>query len=83
MRLLNRLTGKIGAGVLTTEHSASSYGQPVLLVAGEAYGTADAVLFFACGVSAEEAVALLDAGYGAVLAEGGVYDAVCRKAGGS
>lgn len=27
--------------VLTTEHSASSYGQPVLLIGGEAFGPGD------------------------------------------
>lgn len=30
-----------GLGVLTTEHSASSYGLPVLLIGGEAYGPHD------------------------------------------
>ena len=32
-----------GVGVLTTEHPSSSYGQPVLVVRGRAYGAADIV----------------------------------------
>jgi hypothetical protein len=31
--------------VLTTDHAASSYGRPVLVVAGVAYGAADVVTF--------------------------------------
>lgn len=44
------MTGRItiyrsaeGAAVLTTEHAASSYGVPVLVVGGEAYGPGDAL----------------------------------------
>ena len=35
LSMLAVLTGKTVAAVATTQHSASSYGQPVLLVAGE------------------------------------------------
>ena len=31
------------AAELSTDHAASSYGQPVLVIAGEAYGVADLV----------------------------------------
>jgi hypothetical protein len=33
----------LAAGTLTTEHAASSYGQPVLVVAGQAYGQQDQI----------------------------------------
>lgn len=33
----------LGTGVLTTDHAASSYGQPVLVVDGRAYGPNDTV----------------------------------------
>lgn len=33
--------GTLEEAVLTTEHSASSYGRPVLCFGGEAYGTGD------------------------------------------
>jgi hypothetical protein len=33
---------RIGSGVLTTDHAASSYGQPVLVIDGRAYGAAEA-----------------------------------------
>lgn len=32
---------RIGEGLLTDEHAASSYGQPILVVAGRAYGPGD------------------------------------------
>jgi len=38
------LNGWTGEGMITTEHSASSYGFPVLLVDGEPVGTAEAAL---------------------------------------
>lgn len=41
---------------LTTEHSASSYGQPVLLVEGEVYGPGDLIEFYGLLMRAREAV---------------------------
>lgn len=44
---------------LTTTHAASSYGQPVLTVAGQAYGPADAL---PSGITAGEFVRMFLAG---------------------
>lgn len=64
MRLKNRLD-QIKKATLTTDHAASSYGQPVLVIDREPYGTFDASLNNLRIVEAtdEEREALKAAGY--------------------
>ena len=65
MRFRNMLTGHEFAGTLTAEHSASSYGQPVLvdLSSGEALALFDAVVLEIIEASTAQRAALQDAGY--------------------
>lgn len=61
--------GVIVSAVVTTEHSASSYGQPVLVVDGEALGSAeaDALGLVVTKCTLEEWVALYRGRYYGVL----------------
>lgn len=54
-----------GEAVITAEHSASSYGQAVLVIDGEAVGTAEAALAGYRIIEATEAerAALIKSGY--------------------
>ncbi len=59
------LEGWEGEAELSTEHSSSSYGQPVLLIEGEPVGTLEAALgqYEVIEASEEERAALEAAGY--------------------
>jgi len=41
MKLHQPMTGKTESAVVTTNHSASCYGQPVVVIYGQAYGAMD------------------------------------------
>ncbi len=43
MRLTCEISDLGAEGILTTDHALSSYGQPVLVVDGSAYGSGDVV----------------------------------------
>ena len=47
-------TGKVFDGLVTTDHAASSYGQAVLVVEGEAVGTAEFAALWQLMLSASD-----------------------------
>lgn len=59
------IVGKLRRADLTTEHAASSYGRPVLVIDGEAYGPFDILAngMYLAEASKRERQALADAGY--------------------
>lgn len=65
MRLRTKSENRIVAATLTTDHPASSYGNPVLATPdGEAYGPAEAsAVLEVVEATAEELDALTDAGF--------------------
>ena len=60
------MNGKIKKAEVTTEHAASSYGIPVIVIDGEAYGTADILAnkIEFVSATAEERELLKKAGFG-------------------
>jgi hypothetical protein len=61
--------------ILTTEHAASSYGVPVLVIEGEAYGPADMTPE---GTTAEEAVLRLTRAFLGSLGDAGTRSNTLR-----
>jgi hypothetical protein len=63
MKLLDPFSGKVVEATVTVNHAASSYGIPVLVVAGEALGTVEAAAFEILEASDGERLALARGGY--------------------